>query len=166
VGQKGNHAVTNGRHAVDYQSGFENVLVVDNIPIVDEGKKQKLVDRLRQTFEKVGAAIDEDRISMPWDDEAKTNKGYVWLIPDRSRWKIELIPDSSSLLTLMLNKPSMHYERSTTPLSVKPIPCMSTDLAISRNTQTCLLERVNCHQDGRRSHTLRGYVAVTLSTLI
>jgi translation initiation factor 3 subunit B len=60
---------------VDYQSGFENVLVVDNIPIVDEGKKQKLVDRLRQTFEKVGAAIEEDRISMPWDEEAKTNKG-------------------------------------------------------------------------------------------
>jgi hypothetical protein len=30
-------------------------------------------------FEKAGAAIDEDRVSMPWDDAAGTNKGYVML---------------------------------------------------------------------------------------
>jgi translation initiation factor 3 subunit B len=63
------------KYAVDTQKGFENVVVVDNIPIVDESKKQRLVERLRQVFEKAGAGIDEDRISMPWDDAAKTNKG-------------------------------------------------------------------------------------------
>jgi translation initiation factor 3 subunit B len=65
------------KHAVDTQKGFENVLVVDNIPIVDEAKRQRLIDRLRQIFDKVGAGIEEERISMPWDDAAATNKGYV-----------------------------------------------------------------------------------------
>jgi translation initiation factor 3 subunit B len=62
---------------VDAQAGVENVLVVDNLPIVDESKRQRLVERLRQVFEKAGAGIDEDRLSMPWDNEKGTNKGYV-----------------------------------------------------------------------------------------
>jgi translation initiation factor 3 subunit B len=49
--------------------------VVDNIPIVDESKRQRLVERLRQVFDKAGAGLDEDRIAMPWDDEKATNKG-------------------------------------------------------------------------------------------
>ena len=60
---------------MDTQQGFENVLVLDNVPIVDEAKRQRLVDRLRQVFERAGAVIDEDRIDMPWDQEAGTNKG-------------------------------------------------------------------------------------------
>jgi translation initiation factor 3 subunit B len=63
------------RYAVDTQKGFENVIVVDNIPIVDESKRQRLVERLRQVFDKAGAGLDEDRIAMPWDDEKATNKG-------------------------------------------------------------------------------------------
>jgi translation initiation factor 3 subunit B len=66
---------TDDRFAVDAQQGVENVVVVDNVPIVDEGKREKLVARLRALFEKAGAAIDEDRIDMPWDDAAGTNKG-------------------------------------------------------------------------------------------
>ena len=63
------------RYAVDTQQGFENVLVLDNVPIVDESKKQRLIDRLRQVFEKAGAAIEENRVNMPWDDKAGMNKG-------------------------------------------------------------------------------------------
>jgi hypothetical protein len=65
------------RYAVDAQQGFENVLVLDNIPIIDVSKKQRLVERLRQVFDKAGAGIGEDDIEMPWDDEAGTNKGWV-----------------------------------------------------------------------------------------
>jgi translation initiation factor 3 subunit B len=61
----------------------ENVVVVDNIPIVDEGKRQRLVDRLRSLFEKAGAPIEEDKINMPWDDAAGTNKGWVFCIVSR-----------------------------------------------------------------------------------
>ena len=63
------------RYAVDTQQGFENVLVIDNTPIVDESKRDKLLARLRSEFNKAGAPIDEDRIQMPWDDAAGTNKG-------------------------------------------------------------------------------------------
>jgi translation initiation factor 3 subunit B len=66
-----------GRFAPDTQEGFENVLVLDNVPIVDEGKRDKLVARLRSEFNKAGAPIDEENISMPWDDQAGTNKGSV-----------------------------------------------------------------------------------------
>ncbi len=69
--------MTNGRHAVDTQKGFENVLVLDGIPIVDESKKARLLERLGAVFTKAGAAIEEDRIAMPWDDKAGTNKGCV-----------------------------------------------------------------------------------------
>jgi translation initiation factor 3 subunit B len=69
--------LSDGRYAVDTQKGFENVIVIDNIPIVDESKRQRLVERLRQVFDKAGAGIDEERISMPWDDAAATNKGLV-----------------------------------------------------------------------------------------
>ncbi|OCF37588.1 eukaryotic translation initiation factor 3 subunit B [Kwoniella heveanensis CBS 569] len=67
------------KYAVDTQQGLENVLVVDNIPVVDEGKKQKLVDRLRQLFAKAGAPIEEESVNMPWDKEAGTNKGFIFL---------------------------------------------------------------------------------------
>ncbi|KAL7421607.1 Translation initiation factor 3 subunit b [Cryptotrichosporon argae] len=67
------------QYAVDTQSGFENVLVLDNVPIVDESKRARLIERLRQAFAKAGAAIDEERVSMPWDDAAGTNKGFLFL---------------------------------------------------------------------------------------
>jgi translation initiation factor 3 subunit B len=74
------YADIEAKYAVDTQKGFENVVVVDNIPIVDESKRQRLVERLRQIFEKAGAGIDEDRIAMPWDDAAGTNKGYASML--------------------------------------------------------------------------------------
>lgn len=58
------------------QKGFETMLVVDNIPIVDDSKKQRLLERLKQTFAKVGAPIEEESIDMPWNAAAGTNKGY------------------------------------------------------------------------------------------
>ncbi|KAK1926394.1 eukaryotic translation initiation factor eIF2A-domain-containing protein [Papiliotrema laurentii] len=67
------------KYAVDTQQGFENVLVIDNTPIVDESKKDKLLARLRSEFSKAGAPLDEDRIQMPWDDAAGTNKGFLFL---------------------------------------------------------------------------------------
>lgn len=69
------------RYAVTAQKGFETMLVVDNIPIVDVSKKQRLLERLRQTFAKVGAPVEEESIDMPWNGTAGTNKGYVVLIP-------------------------------------------------------------------------------------
>lgn len=68
-------------------STFDNVLVVDNVPLVNTDRRQKLLDRLRQLFAKAGAPLKgelregegEDRgyddMDMPWDDENDSNKG-------------------------------------------------------------------------------------------
>lgn len=69
------------RYAVTAQKGFETMLVVDNIPVVDVSKKQRLIERLRQTFAKVGAPVEEESIDMPWNVTTGTNKGYVTFIP-------------------------------------------------------------------------------------
>lgn len=73
------------RYAVSPLDGFDNVLVVDNVPIVDASKKQKLFDRLRSTFAKAGAPLSgnvaEDGtysdMEMPWDNEKGESKGYA-----------------------------------------------------------------------------------------
>ncbi|RXK42219.1 hypothetical protein M231_00577 [Tremella mesenterica] len=67
------------RYAVDAQQGFENVIVIDGTPIVNRDRKDRLVERLKLLFEKAGVPIDDDRIEMPWDDVAETNKGFVFL---------------------------------------------------------------------------------------
>lgn len=49
------------------------------MPIVDEAKREKLILRLCQLFQKAGAPIEEDRVDMPWDDKAETSKGFIFL---------------------------------------------------------------------------------------
>lgn len=73
------------RYAVSPLDGFDNVLVVDNVPVVDASKKQKLFDRLRSTFAKAGAPLSGDvaedgtysDMEMPWDNEKGESKGYA-----------------------------------------------------------------------------------------
>ncbi|KIR33179.1 eukaryotic translation initiation factor 3 subunit B [Cryptococcus deuterogattii 99/473] len=67
------------KYAVTAQKGFETMLVVDNIPVVDDSKKQRLLERLRQTFAKVGAPIEVESIDMPWNAATGTNKGFIFL---------------------------------------------------------------------------------------
>jgi hypothetical protein len=71
------------RYKVNPSSGFDDTIVIDNIPIVDTSRKQKLLDRLRAAFDKVGAGIDESGVFMPWDEQGEgqggSNKGYVGL---------------------------------------------------------------------------------------
>lgn len=85
---RANHSLL--RYAVSPLDGFDNVLVVDNVPVVDASKKQKLFDRLRSTFAKAGAPLTgntgEDGtysdMEMPWDNEKGESKGYVTIHVD------------------------------------------------------------------------------------
>lgn len=66
-------------------STFDNVLVVDNVPLVNTDRKQKLLDRLRAKFAQSGAPLQGnardgedagyDDMEMPWDEAADSNKG-------------------------------------------------------------------------------------------
>jgi translation initiation factor 3 subunit B len=51
------------------------VLVVDNLPIVDSSKKEKLLQTLEKRFAKVGPAPKKDGMVMPWDDATHKSKG-------------------------------------------------------------------------------------------
>ena len=79
---KEGYAEIEQKFAVDSQEGFDNVVVLDNVPITST-KGARLIERLRSVIEKAGAAIEEENVQMPWDDEAGTNKGFVFLVyPD------------------------------------------------------------------------------------
>lgn len=61
-------------YEVSYEEGFDNVILVDNCPIVeDEGKKQKLITFIRRVFSSSGT-IRDDGIFMPVDSDPQTGK--------------------------------------------------------------------------------------------
>ncbi|RUS33046.1 hypothetical protein BC938DRAFT_473337 [Jimgerdemannia flammicorona] len=63
------------RHQVPYDDGFDTLVVVDNLPIVDETKEEKLLTVVRKIFRSVGE-IKEGGIWMPTENSGKkTSKG-------------------------------------------------------------------------------------------
>lgn len=65
--------------------------MVDNVPVVDRAKEQKLYDRLRAAFAKAGAPIEQEAMVMPWDEAAGTNKGFIFLTyPDANQASVAL----------------------------------------------------------------------------
>src|SRR5271155_2243219 len=69
-------------YEVSFEEGFDNVILVDNCPIVeDDTRKQKLIAFLRKIFSSNGT-IKEDGIYMPMEKNAETgkveSKGYYF----------------------------------------------------------------------------------------
>lgn len=61
-------------YAVSYEEGFDNVIIVDNCPIVEEdARKQKLIAFIRRIFSTNGT-IKEDGIYMPMGQNPNTGK--------------------------------------------------------------------------------------------
>jgi hypothetical protein len=56
-------------------TSFANVLVVDNLPVVDESKYAKLANVINRIFTNFGD-LAEDGLYMPCDD-SKMTQGYV-----------------------------------------------------------------------------------------
>jgi translation initiation factor 3 subunit B len=66
------------KHAVDNESDFDTIVVVDGAPIVDDKKQEKLLAVLSKLFTKNAGDIKENGIWMPMipDKEGKsTSKG-------------------------------------------------------------------------------------------
>ena len=61
-------------YAVSYEEGFDNIIIVDNCPIVEEdARKQKLIAFIRRIFSTNGT-IKEDGIYMPMGQNPNTGK--------------------------------------------------------------------------------------------
>ncbi|KDQ19939.1 hypothetical protein BOTBODRAFT_152536 [Botryobasidium botryosum FD-172 SS1] len=67
------------KYQVPYENGFDTVLVVDNLPIVDAAKKDRLLQVIRKNFSKKGPTPKEDGLFMPWDDAKNKSKGYLFV---------------------------------------------------------------------------------------
>jgi len=62
------------RYQVRLEDGFDNILVVDGVPVIDRSKLEKLLTKIAKEFTRKGAAIKPDDISVPWND--KTGKSH------------------------------------------------------------------------------------------
>ncbi|CAG8571632.1 2838_t:CDS:2, partial [Scutellospora calospora] len=70
------------KYQVPFEDGFDTIIVVDNVPIVDESKKDKLLKFIRKIFKNAGD-IKEEGIHMPMDPDPKTedpiSKGFLFI---------------------------------------------------------------------------------------
>ena len=62
---------------VQSESGFGNIIVVDNLPVVESGKYDKLRVVLQKFFSQIGS-IREGGLFLPQDEDGKT-KGYAFV---------------------------------------------------------------------------------------
>ncbi|KAJ3338542.1 translation initiation factor eIF-3b like protein [Gonapodya sp. JEL0774] len=60
---------------------FDSIVVVDNVPIVDKSKEERLFTVIRKTFKQIGQFADDENggIFMPYDDKTGKSKGFLFL---------------------------------------------------------------------------------------
>jgi translation initiation factor 3 subunit B len=64
-----------GRYHLEQEDGFDHIIIVDGVPIIDESKKERLVTKIVKEFAKKGAPIKADDIFMPWEEAKDKSKG-------------------------------------------------------------------------------------------
>ena len=62
----------------EFDSGFGNVVLVDNLPVVAPEKYEKLENVVRKIFGQMGT-IREHGLVMPIEEETKKTKGYAFI---------------------------------------------------------------------------------------
>ena len=67
------------RYQVQSDEGFDNILVVDGVPVIDKSKLEKLLQKISKDFSRKGCPIKPENISVPWNDSGKS-KGCTQLI--------------------------------------------------------------------------------------
>ncbi|KAH9948739.1 translation initiation factor eIF-3b, partial [Amylocystis lapponica] len=67
------------KYQVEYDDGFDNIIVVDGIPIIDKSKLEKLLARIAKEFSRKGAPFKTDNVVVPWNDATEKSKGYIFI---------------------------------------------------------------------------------------
>ena len=67
------------RYQVEYDEGFDNILVVDGVPVIDKSKLDKLLQKIAKDFSRKGCPIKPENINVPWNESGKS-KGCVSLV--------------------------------------------------------------------------------------
>ncbi|KAF8216115.1 eukaryotic translation initiation factor eIF2A-domain-containing protein [Mycena galopus ATCC 62051] len=86
------------KYQVQYDDSFDNMLVVDGIPLIDKSKLEKLVARICKEFSRKGVTVKPDDIYMPWDDTTGKNQGFMFV-------EFRNVDDANLALAAMDNHP-------------------------------------------------------------
>lgn len=63
---------------MEFEEGFGNIIVVDNLPVVPPEKVEKLVGVIRKIYGQIGT-IKEDGFYMPEDPETRKTRGFCFI---------------------------------------------------------------------------------------
>lgn len=67
------------RYDVQFDDGFDTTLVVDGVPVIDESKRERLLNKFCKEFGRKGVSIKPEDVYMPWNDAKGKSKGYLFL---------------------------------------------------------------------------------------
>lgn len=59
------------------EEGFDNLLVIDQVPNVDRSRLDRLLSKMSKDFGKKGVPVKPEDIFVPWDDATDKSKGCV-----------------------------------------------------------------------------------------
>lgn len=66
-----------GRYKVVSDESFDNIVVLDGVPIIDNSRREKLLAKISKEFAKRGSTISPNDMTVPWDDAVAKSKGCV-----------------------------------------------------------------------------------------
>ncbi|TRM65679.1 eukaryotic translation initiation factor eIF2A-domain-containing protein [Schizophyllum amplum] len=67
------------KYQVEYDEGFDNIVIVDGAPVIDRSKQERLVAKICKDFGKKGVHVKPDNIYMPWDDKVGKSRGFLFI---------------------------------------------------------------------------------------
>ncbi|KAI1796036.1 translation initiation factor eIF-3b [Ganoderma leucocontextum] len=67
------------KYQVQYDEGFDNILVVDGVPVIDKSKMDKLLQKISKDFSRKGCPIKPENINVPWNESNGKSKGFIFM---------------------------------------------------------------------------------------
>lgn len=71
------------RYKVVADEGFENTVILDGVPIIDNARRERLLTKISKEFTKRGSTISADSMNIPWDGATGKSKGCVRLFTSK-----------------------------------------------------------------------------------
>ena len=68
------------RFKVVADESFDNIVVLDGVPVIDNSRREKLLTKISKEFAKRGSTISTNNFTVPWDDAAGKSKGCIRLL--------------------------------------------------------------------------------------
>ncbi|KAG6863961.1 hypothetical protein C0993_009756, partial [Termitomyces sp. T159_Od127] len=86
------------KYKVQYDDGFDTTLVVDGVPVIDESKRERLLNKFCKEFGRKGVTIKPEDVYLPWNDATGKSKGYAFV-------DFRTVDDANLALTAVNNHP-------------------------------------------------------------